>query len=285
MDTATLTKWDSGLEEVPGGSWGRWGWRLLFVAVSLMIAAVLWALILSILLSKASTERRALLGHQDLLRTNASEQNAVLAAFKEEVSSCNSCGQETQAQLQTARTELGEAREKLFQQESDLKELSERVTQGLAEAGRDREDIRTELLRALEAARFGNSSCEQCPASWLPFRGSCYFFSIPPASWVEAQHSCASAGAHLVIVNDLDEQVRSLGGPRGLRAVRHAEKIQGYQWIDGVPLSFSHWNQGEPNDAQGREDCVMMLRTGMWNDARCEDKERDSWICEKRQIC
>ncbi|XP_070478940.1 C-type lectin domain family 4 member G-like isoform X2 [Equus przewalskii] len=291
MDTATLTKWDSGLKEVPGGSWGRWGWRLLFVAVSLMIAAVLWALILSILLSKASTERRALLGHQDLLRTNASEQNAVLAAFKEEVSSCNSCCQETQAQLQTARTELGEAREKLFQQESDLKELSERVTQGLAEAGRDREDIRTELLRALEAARFGNSSCEQCPASWLPFRGSCYFFSIPPASWVEAQRSCASAGAHLVIVNDLDEQdflsrnVRGRGYWLGLRAVRHAEKIQGYQWIDGVPLSFSHWNQGEPNDAQGREDCVMMLRTGMWNDARCEDKERDSWICEKRQIC
>uniref|UniRef100_A0A5F5PY97 C-type lectin domain-containing protein n=1 Tax=Equus caballus TaxID=9796 RepID=A0A5F5PY97_HORSE len=270
MDTATLTKWDSGLKEVPGGSWGRWGWRLLFVALSLMIAAVLWALILSILLSKASTERRALLGHQDLLRTN---------------------GQETQAQLQTARTELGEAREKLFQQESDLKELSERVTQGLAEAGRDREDIRTELLRALEAARFGNSSCEQCPASWLPFRGSCYFFSIPPASWVEAQRSCASAGAHLVIVNDLDEQdflsrnVRGRGYWLGLRAVRHAEKIQGYQWIDGVPLSFSHWNQGEPNDAQGREDCVMMLRTGMWNDARCEDKERDSWICEKRQIC
>uniref|UniRef100_A0A8C4MCD9 C-type lectin domain family 4 member G n=1 Tax=Equus asinus TaxID=9793 RepID=A0A8C4MCD9_EQUAS len=205
MDTATLTKWDSSLEEVPGGSWGRWGWRLLFVAVSLMIAAVLWALILSILLSKASTERRALLGHQDLLKTNASEQNAVLAAFKE-VSSCNSCCQGTQAQLQTARTELGEAREKLFQQESALKELSERVTQGLAEAGRDREDIRTELLRGLEAARFGNSSCEQCPASWLPFRGSCYLFSIPPASWVEAQRSCASAGAHLVIVNDLDEQ-------------------------------------------------------------------------------
>uniref|UniRef100_A0A8C4M3D2 C-type lectin domain-containing protein n=1 Tax=Equus asinus asinus TaxID=83772 RepID=A0A8C4M3D2_EQUAS len=174
-----------------------------------------------------------------------------------------------------------------FQQESALKELSERVTQGLAEAGRDREDIRTELLRALEAARFGNSSCEQCPASWLPFRGSCYLFSIPPASWVEAQRSCASAGAHLVIVNDLDEQdfvsrnVRGRGYWLGLRAVRRAEKIQGYQWIDGVPLSFSHWNQGEPNDAQGREDCVMMLRTGMWNDARCEDKERDSWICEK----
>lgn len=31
------------------------------------------------------------------------------------------------------------------------------MTQSLAEAGRDREDIRSELFRALEAARLGNS--------------------------------------------------------------------------------------------------------------------------------
>ena len=31
------------------------------------------------------------------------------------------------------------------------------VTQNLAEAGRDRENIRTELFRALEQARLGNS--------------------------------------------------------------------------------------------------------------------------------
>ncbi|XP_014717461.2 C-type lectin domain family 4 member G-like isoform X1 [Equus asinus] len=291
MDTAPYSRWGGGLQEAPGGSWGRWGRRLLIVATSLMIATILWALILSILFSKASTERRVLLGHQDLLRTNASEQTVVLAALKEEIRSCDTCCQGTQAQLQTARTELGEAREKLFQQESALKELSERVTQGLAEAGRDREGIRTELLRALEAAQLRNSSCEQCPASWLPFRGSCYLFSIPPATWDEAQRNCAGAGAHLVIVNDLDEQgflsrnVRGRGYWLGLRAVRCAEKVQGYQWVDGVPLSFSHWNEGEPNDSQGREDCIMMLDTGMWNDAPCGDNERDNWICEKRQIC
>ncbi|XP_014596881.1 C-type lectin domain family 4 member G isoform X2 [Equus caballus] len=269
MDTAPYCRWGGGLEEALGGSWGRWGRRLLFLVLSLMVATVLWALILTVLFSKASTERGVLLGHQDLLRTN---------------------GQETQAQLQTARTELGEAREKLFQQESDLKELSERVTQGLAEAGRDREDIRTELLRALEAARLRNSSCEQCPASWLPFQGSCYFFSEITATWDEAQRRCVGASAHLVIVRGLEEQgflsrnTRGRGYWLGLRAVRRARKIQSYQWVDGVSLSFSYWNQGEPNDAQGREDCVMMLRTGMWNDAPC-NSERDSWICEKRQSC
>nr|XP_035921888.1 C-type lectin domain family 4 member G isoform X2 [Halichoerus grypus] len=272
MDTVGYSKWVDGLEEVPGGHWGRWGhWgrRLLFVGLVLVVATVLWALILSILISKASTERGALLGHQDLLRTN---------------------GLGTQALLQRARTELGEAQAKLIQQESALKELSDRVTQSLAEAGRDREDIRSELFRALEAVRLGNRSCEECPASWLPFQGSCYLFSVQRATWEESQRNCAGAGGHLVIVGDLDEQgflsrnTRGRGYWLGLRAVRRVRKIQGYQWVDGVPLSFSHWNVGEPNDSMGREDCAMMLRTGMWNDAPC-DNERDNWICEKRRSC
>nr|XP_055199711.1 C-type lectin domain family 4 member G isoform X2 [Nyctereutes procyonoides] len=272
MDTAGYSKWGGGLEDVPGGCWGRWGrWgqRLLFLGLVLAVATVLWALILNILVSKASTERRALLGHQDLLRTN---------------------GLGTQKLLQRARTELGEAQAKLIQQESALKELSDRVTQSLAEAGRDREGIRTELFRALEAVRQGNSSCEECPESWLPFQGSCYLFSVQRATWEASQQNCAAAGAHLVIVGDLEEQgflsrnTRGRGFWLGLRAVRRAGKIQGYQWIDGVPLSFSQWNTGEPNDSMGREDCAMMLRTGMWNDAPCEN-EKDNWICEKRRSC
>nr|XP_031545723.1 C-type lectin domain family 4 member G isoform X2 [Vicugna pacos] len=234
MDTAGYSKWDGRLQEVPGGHWGRWGQRPLFLALALVVVTVLWVLILSILFSKASTERGALLGHQDLLRTN--------------------------------------------------------VAQGLAEAGRDRENIRTELFRTLEGIRLGNSSCEKCPKSWLPFQGSCYLFSPLRATWVEAQHHCERAGAHLVIVGGLDEQgflsrnTQGRGYWLGLRAVRRARKIQGYQWVDGVSLSFSYWNRGEPNDSLGREDCVMMLRTGMWNDAPCDSKD-DSWICEKRHQC
>ncbi|KAI4583921.1 hypothetical protein MJG53_007200 [Ovis ammon polii x Ovis aries] len=218
----------------------------------------------------ASTERGALLGHQDLLSTN---------------------GLGTQTQLQTVSKELAEARSKLLEQESALKELSERVTRSLAEAGRDRENIRTELFRALEQARLGNSSsCKECPESWLPFQGSCYFFSTLRATWVEAQQHCERSGAHLVIVGGLEEQgflsrnTRGRGYWLGLRAVRKVRRIQGYQWVDGVALSFSHWNRGEPNDSMGREDCIMMLRTGMWNDAPCNN-ENDNWICEKRLSC
>ncbi|XP_019523159.1 PREDICTED: C-type lectin domain family 4 member G isoform X2 [Hipposideros armiger] len=269
MDTAGYSKWDGRLEEVLRGYRGHWGRRLLFLALALVVTTVLWAFILSILLSKASTQRGALLDSQNLLKTN---------------------GLKTQAQLQTARTELGEAQGKLLEHQSALKDLSEHVTQRLAEAGRDRESIRSELFRALEAARFGNSSCEQCPTSWLPFQGSCYHFSVPRARWEEAQLNCSAAGAHLVIVGGLEEQtfLARNAGTRGywlgLRAVRRARKIQGYQWVDGAPLSFSHWNLGEPNDSRGLEDCIMMLHTGLWNDAPC-NSIRDNWICEKRFSC
>ncbi|XP_036096531.1 C-type lectin domain family 4 member G-like [Molossus molossus] len=290
MDTTDYSKWGGSLEEIPGGHWGCWGRRFLLLTLALLVTTVLWALILSILLSKASSQHEALLGGQDLLRTNASKQTVVLDALKQEVGACNSCCLRTQAQLKTAGTTFEEVHVKLIQLESSLKELSERVTQSLAEAGRDREDIRSELFRELEAVRLGNSSCEQCPTSWLPFRGSCYLFSVLQATWEEAQRHCAGAGAHLVIVGDLDEQgfltrnTRGLGYWLGLRAVRRASKVQGYQWVDGVPLSFSYWNLGEPNDSQGHEDCIMMLRSGSWNDAPCHN-ERDNWICEKRLSC
>ena len=52
-------------------------------------------------------------------------------------------------------------------------------------------------------------SCEQCPPSWLPFQGSCYYFSETQATWDTAQSYCGGQGAHLVIVRGLNEQVLS----------------------------------------------------------------------------
>ncbi|MBZ3881532.1 C-type lectin domain family 4 member G [Sciurus carolinensis] len=254
------------------GLWGRWEYckqRFFFLTLVFLVATVLWALILSILLSKASMERGVLLGQQDLLKTN---------------------GLGTKTKLQTTLTELGETQAKLLQQESALKELQERVTQGLAEAGRDREDVRTELFRVLEGIKFQNGSCELCPKSWLPFQGSCYYFSEPPGTWEKSQHLCAKLGAHLVIIGGLEEQgflnqhTRGLGYWLGLRAVRRFGRVQSYKWVDGVSLSFSYWNTGEPNDSKKQEDCVMMLHSGLWNDAPCSS-EMDGCICEKRRSC
>uniref|UniRef100_H0VN56 C-type lectin domain family 4 member G n=1 Tax=Cavia porcellus TaxID=10141 RepID=H0VN56_CAVPO len=298
METVRYSQWDSSPEEVPGGHWGRWEHlrRWVFsLALAILAVTVLWALILSArdLLSAASTERGALLAHQDLLRTNASKQTAALGALKGEVGACQSCCETPAGRgrgLWVGLAARGLAQVKLTQQKSALEELSLRVTQDLATAGRDRENIRNELFRALEAAKLQNGSCGQCPTSWLPFRGSCYYFSEPRTTWQEAERNCVGNAAHLVIIGDLDEQgfltrhTRGRGYWLGLRAVRSGGRVQGYQWVDGVSISFSHWNVGEPNDSQSKEDCVMMLHSGLWNDAPCSS-ERDGWICEKRSSC
>uniref|UniRef100_W5M913 C-type lectin domain-containing protein n=1 Tax=Lepisosteus oculatus TaxID=7918 RepID=W5M913_LEPOC len=55
----------------------------------------------------------------------------------------------------------------------------------------------------------------------------------------------------------------------------------GYQWSDGSPLGYTNWGPGEPNDHQGREDCVEMVSssnaTSWWNDLNCDAVH--NWIC------
>ncbi|XP_004614923.1 C-type lectin domain family 4 member G [Sorex araneus] len=290
MDDTGYSEWNEGFPKRPAGTYRCWGQRLLILALALVASTILWILALTILSSRASSECGTLLSRQDQQVTNASKLTALLDDLKKEVKAYNSSCMSMQVQLQTAYAQLQKAQGKLMEQESGLSELNQRVTQSLAEAGRDRENIRTELLRAVERVRQTNGSCQPCPASWLPFQGSCYFFSQQTAQWDKALRHCEIQGAHLVIVKDLQEQIflthnkGNFGYWLGLRAQRKGHVIQNYQWVDGVKLTFSHWNWGEPNDSMGREDCVMMIPTGLWNDAPC-DNEKDRWICEKRQRC
>lgn len=56
----------------------------------------------------------------------------------------------------------------------------------------------------------------------------------------------------------------------------------GYSWSDGTPVSHTNWGHGEPNDHEGREECVEMVSStngtfSWWNDLNC-DAHQD-WIC------
>lgn len=58
--------------------------------------------------------------------------------------------------------------------------------------------------------------------------------------------------------------------------------IVGYSWSDGTPLSHTNWGRGEPNNHEGREECVEMVSStngtfSWWNDLNC-DAHQD-WIC------
>ena len=53
----------------------------------------------------------------------------------------------------------------------------------------------------------------------------------------------------------------------------------GWRWEDGEPTGYLNWGEGQPNDADGGEDCVSLTRTGAWDDVPCNHKGH--FVCEK----
>ncbi|XP_055522195.1 C-type lectin domain family 6 member A-like [Leucoraja erinacea] len=56
-------------------------------------------------------------------------------------------------------------------------------------------------------------SVHSCPEQWTKFNQSCYHFSSTSATWEEAQRFCASADAHLVVINNAEEQLCTVASP------------------------------------------------------------------------
>lgn len=45
----------------------------------------------------------------------------------------------------------------------------------------------------------------------------------------------------------------------------------GWQWDDSTEVSYTNWDNGEPNDYGGvAEDCTELHKSGFWNDNPCE---------------
>ncbi|XP_028318805.1 macrophage mannose receptor 1 [Gouania willdenowi] len=54
-----------------------------------------------------------------------------------------------------------------------------------------------------------------------------------------------------------------------------------YMWVDHSPVSYTHWAPGEPNNANGEEQCVQMNRhQGGWNDVNC-GRAGAGYVCKK----
>ena len=59
--------------------------------------------------------------------------------------------------------------------------------------------------------------------------------------------------------------------------LNNINKENGFQWTDGTATSFFNWNNGEPNNFNGIEDCVEIYSNGAWNDNFCYIN--NGWMC------
>ncbi|XP_072018636.1 uncharacterized protein [Amphiura filiformis] len=128
------------------------------------------------------------------------------------------------------------------------------------------------------------------------FNNECYLFqhSDEYVSYVDAKTQCSLLDAQLAVIHSQEEQdfiaANIHEDPNnelhsyyiGLDDI----EIEGqFQWVDGTPLDFTDWKQGEPNNRANNigngEDCVGLWasRGGIWNDNPCT--RLNPYICEK----
>ncbi|XP_062593084.1 hepatic lectin-like [Saccostrea cucullata] len=107
-------------------------------------------------------------------------------------------------------------------------------------------------------------------------------------SWEQANVKCRGLSARLVEIDTMPENVFVANilknkEPSGRAWLGGTDKTQENTWIwnhSGLPLRFTNWNKGEPNDDKGNEDCMEIFSlNGKWNDMKC--LYSSMFVCEK----
>uniref|UniRef100_A0A3B5QZT6 C-type lectin domain-containing protein n=1 Tax=Xiphophorus maculatus TaxID=8083 RepID=A0A3B5QZT6_XIPMA len=121
-------------------------------------------------------------------------------------------------------------------------------------------------------------------SGWRQHGSNCYKFkSETMKSWSAARHDCVEEGGDLVSISSLEENTFVMGTLSSTHLDfwigLHNPTVGGYSWSDGTPLSHTNWGHGEPNNHEGREECVEMVSSNngtfsWWNDLNCDARSR-----------
>uniref|UniRef100_A0A3B4X068 Macrophage mannose receptor 1-like n=1 Tax=Seriola lalandi dorsalis TaxID=1841481 RepID=A0A3B4X068_SERLL len=136
------------------------------------------------------------------------------------------------------------------------------------------------------------SANSHCDPGYLLYGDFCYHFETESVkNWHDAEAHCSSEQGHLASFHS-QEDLSFLTGEKACDNRPYSTTdvwtglndlfVPGYTWSDGTPLSHTNWGPGEPNNHEGREECVEMVSStngtySSWNDLNC-DAHQD-WIC------
>ncbi|XP_047200502.1 macrophage mannose receptor 1 [Hippoglossus stenolepis] len=124
---------------------------------------------------------------------------------------------------------------------------------------------------------------------WRKNNDICYYYNdTDVVDFHTAIMRCYAEKASLVSIHSKDEQayVNTMVGTGRVTAAWIGMRMIGiangqYLWMDHSPVTYTHWASGEPNNANGEEQCVHMNRhQGGWNDANC-GRAAAGYVCKK----
>ena len=85
-------------------------------------------------------------------------------------------------------------------------------------------------------------------------------------TWSDARAYCEAHGGYLATVSSADEynQVLAQLPAEGVAVcwIGGMRSGDSWEWVDGSPFEFNAWASGEPNNDQGIEDRLVMLKSG-----------------------
>lgn len=129
-----------------------------------------------------------------------------------------------------------------------------------------------------------------CPCPVVAFAAHAYLFCGASArTWAAARATCESVGYSLVVIENAPEDAFVYGelAARGFAdtwvGLNDLVTETSWVWLNGVPVLYTHWDSGEPNDGgTSGEDCgVIMTRAGReseWDDRDCASER--PFVCE-----
>lgn len=129
-----------------------------------------------------------------------------------------------------------------------------------------------------------------CPEGWYTFEEHCYYFSTVMKSFDDANSFCISMHSRMVQTETYDE-IRFVADTCSAHRmwVGASDRVtEGtFIWISSLqPIIANHWNKGEPNNNNGKEDCLELYCSSnspnrKFNDNNCSKKYH--FGCEREQ--
>ncbi|XP_058871719.1 macrophage mannose receptor 1-like [Acipenser ruthenus] len=100
-------------------------------------------------------------------------------------------------------------------------------------------------------------------------------------TWTEAQQYCREHHTDLVSIKNAGENEEIVKKAQG-KPFWIGLFNEPWKWShQGDNYTFHSWSNGEPNNWGGDEKCVMMSKTGGWNDAPCNN-QKSFFCCEDK---
>nr|XP_029524758.1 CD209 antigen-like protein C isoform X2 [Oncorhynchus nerka] len=186
-------------------------------------------------------------------------------------------------QLQTSFSTLTKERDQLQTSYSTLTKERDQLQTNYSTLTKDRDQLQRETIRLNKKLKG-----RPCHEGWIKFETSCYFFSTVNKTWEESRMDCIRREAHLVIINNREEQVfiNGLNGANKQIWIGLTDTFaEGtWKWVDGTPLTTTYWGDGQPNSwKETEQDCGEFVHRstdpGDWNDDGCSVEQY--CVCEK----